>query len=192
MWVWVWSNISCSDWQVGVVMNFKNLKPDVEFDEYLQPKVYSSDLFLKRIAPLVVGFTCFCLGLSGTMYGFHIWPHSPLFYVIGFLSSILMSIVMLFVGLFVLLITASSHVLKNLAGLYCITSYQVLCGVIFGLMLAYFGYRIVRKSEISIVTLQTIVICCMVVFFLLLITGYLIEWTKGFIDIASQLMTKTK
>ena len=175
-------------------MKYQELKPDIELGQDLKPEIMPIGLFLSKNLHWFAGITSFC-GLNAfVLYLFHIWPSSPLLYIIGFICSLIASIIMLIIGIIVLLFTADSFVIKNITELYCLTTYQTLSSIILSIIGSFYLIRLFIRSRLS-EPMVLIIICISIIILLMLLVirqpNYFTIWVANFTELVISLFSKT-
>lgn len=130
-------------------MRYQDIKSGVELNEDLTPHKYSPELLLEWIVPWIAGFTLFCLMVTFISHLFVIWEWAPLFYITGFVISIVLSVMSIIVGLVVLLFSGSVFVFKNIPDLYSVAAYQTFTAFFFGILVARYTKNILGRIHIG-------------------------------------------
>jgi len=129
-------------------LRFQDIKSGVELNEDLAPLKYSPELILERSVPWVSSFAVFCLVVTLISYLFDIWDWAPLFYIVGFLFSVIFTVISILIGLVVLLFSGSFFVFKNIPNWYSVATYQTFTALFFGFLLARYSKDILGKIHI--------------------------------------------
>lgn len=118
-------------------------------NEDLTPQQFSSDLLLQHSIPWVVGIAIFCITISLTLHLFSIWEYAPFFYVIGFLTSLILSLLSIIVGLIVLMFSGSFFVFKNIPDIFSVVAYQAYTALILAIFFAIYIKKLLQRIHMS-------------------------------------------
>lgn len=163
-------------------MRYQNIKTGVELNEDLTPYHFSSDLLLQYSIPWIVGLTIFCITIHLTLHLFNVWNYAPLFYVIGFLASLILSLILVFVGLIVFMFSGSFFVFKNVADLYSVVAFQAYTALILATSFMIYIKNLLRRIHISRTFGVVILVISFISFLYLAFSqspSYLSQWTEN-------------
>ena len=115
----------------------------------MAPQQFSADLLLQYTIPWVVGLTIFCITIHLTLHLFFIWEYAPLFYVTGFLASLILSLLSIIIGLIVLMFSGSFFVFKNIPDIFSVVAYQAYTALLLATFFMIYIKNLLRRIHIS-------------------------------------------
>lgn len=130
-------------------MRYQEIKTGVELNEALTPQRFSADLLLQHSIPWVIGLTIFCITIHLTLHLFYIWEYAPLFYVTGFLASLILSLLSIIIGLIVLMFSGSFFVFKNIPDIFSVVAYQTYTALILASFFMIYIKNLLKKIHLS-------------------------------------------
>lgn len=189
MWVWNKIYLSGPNRKVGIAMRIDDIQEGVELNEGLKQKKYSEESLLKKYIPHLIGLTSFFLGVVFINHHYQEYPRSPLFYVIGFCSSVISSLILFVIDFIILLFTGNFSVFKNIGALYSVASYKALSAFVISSLIGFYLYSFFKRTERKYEYDKRVLVVCSCTILLIVIVSDFLIWLDNFFKLIFDCLT---